>query len=360
MMVGARMVGIVDAAIVALLVLPPGTVVAQEQEQQEPGLTVSPTEGGVDTVVTATPEGGDEPCAIGSVTFGGQAVAVTGSGGSVTFRVPDVPDDVYQVGATCTDGTQTSSASFRVETGTTTSATVPSTSGTRPSTTVTEPPTTEPGETTTTQQGTGTTVPRPPETIEECEEQASTSDTRLVYEPEREMVVGDSYDVRAALSLDDLPPDVTFESPTTIVEVPGARCTIAAQLTGADFEITPDEPVAQSFVGTRVLLWEWDVVPTRVSDDLELDLTIQATVFEGGRTIPGQALLRKTTIDVNAEPRSLPRRLTDWTRDVFGHPLVPVVIVPAAGAGYVWLRRWLAARQPPRDTPQPGGGAAGG
>jgi hypothetical protein len=57
--------------------------------------------------------------------------------------------------------------------------------------------------------------------------------SQLIYEPERRMVVGDSYEVQAAVSLDALPPDVTFETPTPVVEVPDARCTVAARLTGS-------------------------------------------------------------------------------------------------------------------------------
>jgi hypothetical protein len=161
------------------------------------------------------------------------------------------------------------------------------------------------------------------------------------------MVVGDTYKVQAALSLDALPPDVTFETPTTVLVLPNTRCTVEANLTGSDFDITPDEPQTQSFLDTRVLIWEWQVSPKHPGNDLELALRLQSTAFENGRSVPGRTILSETTIDVDAAPVSLWSRLTNWSRDVFGHPMVPVVVVPAVGGAYVWLRRRYGHQQPP-------------
>ena len=135
--------------------------------------------------------------------------------------------------------------------------------------------------------------------------------------------------------------------------LPDTRCTVEANLTGSDFDITPDEPQPQSFLGTRVLIWEWQVSPKHPGDDLELALRLQATAFENGRSVPGRLILSETTIDVNAAPVSFWSRLTDWSRGVFGHPIVPVLVVPAVGGAYVWLRRRYGHKQPPPATPGP-------
>jgi hypothetical protein len=328
----------------------------------QPALDLSPSEGEPGTTVTATQTvPADERCTIGSVTFGGNPVDFgSGAPGQVTFTVPDVASDPdgYSVSATCEDGSAAGSATFIVRSGSTTTTDTPTTTTDEPTPTSDE---TTPDDTTdTTDSGRppptgdpGATVPAAPKTIEECEEQAAAAESQLAYEPERQMVVGNSYKIQAALSLDALPPDVTFETPTTVVVLPDARCTVEANLTGSDFDITPDEPQPQSFLDTRVLIWEWQVSPKRPGDDLELTLRLQANVFEKGRTVPGRTTLSETTIDVDTAPVSFWSRLTDWSRGVFGHPIVPVLVVPAVGAAYVWLRRRYGHKQPPPPTPGP-------
>lgn len=336
-MMGLGMIGILGAVLV-------GSVPAQS------AISVSPDSGsaGTQVTITQTEFGPDGPCIIASATLGGEGVDVSsGDPGVATFVVPGSAEGGDQtVSATCEGGSSAGTASFRVsaESTTTTATTGPTTE---------EPPTTSPdttdseGGATTTTVGPPTTVPTVPESIEECEEQAAAAESRLVYEPERQMTVGDTYDVRAALSLDDLPPDVTFGSPTTIVVVPDARCTVEAVLTGPDFDISPDEPVAQSFVGTRVLVWEWEVSPTRPGNDRELTVRLQANVVENGRTVPGRTILSETVIDVDAAPQSLWSTVSGWLRDVFGHPIVPIVVVPLGGAAYVALRRRYWPKPPP-------------
>jgi hypothetical protein len=337
------MVGILGAVLVA-------GVPAQS------AIDVSPGSGSAGTHVTITQTGFDPeegPCIIASATLGGDGVDTTpGAAGVATFEVPDSASPGAQsVTATCEGGASAGSARFTVigETTTTdeptTTETTEEDSSDSPDTTRSGadggPPATRPTTPTT------TTPPRVPESIDECEEQAAAAESKLVYEPERQMTLGDTYEVRAALSLDDLPPDVTFGSPTTVVEVPDARCTIEAVLTGPDFDVSPDEPVAQSFVGTRVLVWEWEVSPTRPGQDRELTVRLQASVVEGGRSVPGRTILSETVIDVDARPQSLWSRLSGWLRDLFGHPMVPVVVVPAIGAAYVALRRRLRHEEPP-------------
>lgn len=181
-----------------------------------------------------------------------------------------------------------------------------------------------------------------PETLEQCEHEAAEAEARLTYEPRRSMVVGETYEVQAALSLDELPPDITFEAPTTVSVLPDARCTVEAELTGPDFEVSPAEPIEQSFFGTRALVWQWDVRPERSGDDLELTLRIQANIFEGGRNVPGRTILSETVIDVAAAPVSIRQGVVDWLADVFGHPIVPVLIVPLVGGMIAFGRRRMS------------------
>jgi hypothetical protein len=208
---------------------------------------------------------------------------------------------------------------------------------------------------------TSTTVPRVPETVAECEKQANEALARLRYEPRRRMVVGRSTRVQAVLSLGDVPPDVTFESSTTVVEIPDVRCQVEALLTGPDFEITPDEPQPQAFVGTLFLRWEWQVRPLRAGDDLKLNLRLQAAVVEGGRTVPGPSTVYSTDIDVDAEPVSGWTSFTEWLADVFGHPIVPILLVPLAGATFAFARRRFGSgggagpSGAPDPAPPPGG-----
>lgn len=262
-----------------------------------------------------------------------------GSTGAVSFTVPDdaEPGD-FPVFVSCGDGdggSTTHVGTFTVESATTTSV-APTTTTSEP-----EPPATT--ATTETEIPTSTTLPRVPETIAECEEQANEALARLRYEPQRRMVVGRSSRVQAVLSLGDVPPDVTFESSTTVIEIPDLRCQVEAQLTGPDFDVTPDEPQPQSFVGTLFLRWEWQVRPLRAGDDLKLNLRLQAAVVEGGRTVPGPATFYATDIDVDAEPVSGWTRFTEWLADVFGHPIVPILLVPLAGATFAYARRRLGS-----------------
>ena len=59
------------------------------------------------------------------------------------------------------------------------------------------------------------------------------------------MTVGDTDDEQVCALARRLPPDVTFESPTTIVDVPDARCTVEAELTGPHFDISHRAPAPQ-------------------------------------------------------------------------------------------------------------------
>jgi hypothetical protein len=162
------------------------------------------------------------------------------------------------------------------------------------------------------------------------------------------MTVDETYDVQAVLALGDLPPEITFETPTTVV-VLKARCEVEAELTGADFAITPAGPQAQSFMDQPHLVWQWDVRPEHPGDALELHLRLQATRFEGGRSLPGGVVLNESLIDVRTVDRSAWKRFDDWSSDVFGHPVVAALILPTAGWILVAARRWLPSQSSGTD-----------
>ncbi len=140
------------------------------------------------------------------------------------------------------------------------------------------------------------------------------------------MVVGRKYEVTAAVSLDEVPSEVTFEASTTVVTIDGVRCTIRAGLTGPDFDITERSSAKQSFVGTRTLVWIWDVRPRHDGDDLELSLSLTATIFEAGRDVDGPTKLHEAIIDVDTVSRSAWARFGDGVNDFLHDPIVAGII----------------------------------
>jgi hypothetical protein len=337
----ARMVGVL--AVVA------GGVVGTQ-----PVLPLNVYSGPVGEEITASQGVSAADCETYTVFFDGAPVGTDDGSdghGEVTFEVPAVDPGDYDVVAECSAGEEdevVGQAQFSV-TGVPTSlpTTVEPTTTDQPATTQT---TSGDGSTTSTSEGTVA----PPRNIDECEAQASEAEGRLVYEPEREMVVGRTYEVAAALSLEGLPP-VTFGGSTTVVTLTDLRCTITAELTGSDFGITAKSSAAQSFIDTRVLDWRWDVRPRHSGDDLSLTLRFQATVLEGGRSVPGRSTLHAAIIDVDAQPRSFWSRLNDGLVGFLTHPVVaPATAVIVAGL-VTWLgrkaQRRIAARRAARAGP---------
>ena len=274
-------------------------------------LILNPASGDVGTTVTAVFPDVSTVCTSSTVLWDGTPIGSSGTGGpgEVTFVVPgsSSPGEHAVVDVTC-DG-HTGTAEFSVTGESTTTITSAETTTTAPpQTTTTVSETTVPGEVTTTETTSPGVPPQAPQGIEECEREASKAEAQLVYEPQRRMVVDRTYEVNAALGLEELPPDVTFEDTTTVVPLPFIRCTIRANLTGSDFDITPKSDPEQSFIGIRVLQWRWDVRPKQVGAKLTLTLSFQAIIVEGGRSVPGQSLLHKAVIDVDATPVSL------WSR----------------------------------------------
>jgi hypothetical protein len=229
----------------------------------------------------------------------------------------------------------------------------------------TEVPTTvEPSQTTTTEgeSGVPTTTTTEgdapiPQDIETCEAEAERAQAEARYEAQRSMVLGRTYAVTAELSLGDVQTHPTFEGSTTVVTIEGVRCTVSATLTGGDFDITPRSDEAQSFVGTRSLVWSWDVRPRRDGDDLELALAFQATVFQAGRSVPGRVTLYEATIDVNPERQSAWSRTRDDISGFLHDPIVASVLAAVLVAALLKLGpktyRNVRARYPRPSVPRP-------
>jgi hypothetical protein len=330
------------------------------------GLTLEPDHGQVGDSVTASQAVDGERCTTYTVFFDGAPVGEDdGSGGfaSVGFSVPDLAPDPYEVVAECSflaGGDEVDEIvgreSFRIDG-------EPSTTPVPTTVTTTEPPdTTSTTRTDVTTTVTDGTVPPPPDDLAECEAEASEAEAELAYEPERAMVVGDDYEVTAALSLSGRP-DVTFQGTTTIIVLPDVHCSITAVLTGADFDITAKSNATQSFLDTRVLDWRWDVRPRRHGDDLALTLSLQALLIQEGETVPGRTTLHVAVIDVDVEPVSFWRQLGRDIEDFLTQPLVAPVTGLALGALATWIaqrahrkykeRRAAAAPAEPAATPGP-------
>lgn len=304
--------------------------------------------------------------------------------GTVTFKVPDDPPQMYTVYGTCTDARgeekAVAKAQFLV---TAASPTVPPTTA-APSTTAPQSTTRPPGRPTTTRPGSTTaptsggpnapttsaptvTVdgaapppPRPvPRDISDCEQMARQAESQLVYQPDRRMTFGNSYDVVAVLALDSTDAGaVALPGPdrTTIVTVGGTRCTVEAELTGPDFEITPPGPHAQSFLDSRVLTWRWQVAPKRTGTDLKLLLRIQPTVVEDGKAPrPGNPGFHDAVIEVESQPQSLISKVNRGVSGIFGHQLVQYLLIPSGGGV---LTLWLWSRLRRRGSDDDGGAAA--
>ena len=138
-------------------------------------------------------------------------------------------------------------------------------------------------------------------------------------------------------------------APTTVVILPNIRCTITAALIGGDFDITPDRPIPQSFLETRVLSWHWQVRPKRSGRDLNLQLHLQWTEEQPGRQPRlGPDQTYDATINVDAVDRPWHSKAWRWISEFFGNPAVQALFVPSSGLVFLagrWLWRRLRERK---------------
>jgi hypothetical protein len=314
-------------------------------------LILNPASGDVGTTVTAIFPDVSTVCTSSTVLWDGTPIGSSGTDGAgeVVFVIPgDSDPGGHAVNVTCDQ--HTGRGTFFVDGGSTTTTVVASTVTTAPQETTTAvsgttvPETSVPGEVTTTESTSPGVPPEAPQSVEECEREASKAEAQLVYEPQRRMVVDRTYEVKAALGLEELPPDITFEGTTTVVPLPLIRCTIRANLSGTNFDVTPNSDPEQSFIGTRVLQWRWDVRPKQVGTSLKLTLSFQAIFVEGGRSVPGQSVLHQALIEVDATPVSFWSKLGDGITGFFSHPVIASVTTAAVLAAAAWLGRLLWRR----------------
>lgn len=359
----------------------PLAVPARGQE----GLELRPATGRAGSVVEAAQHELPDWCTAYELRWGGLFGARLGrdddlSEGSaaLSFRVPATEPGTYQVSGSCplTAGAiPVGQATFEVVPGSATSSTTATVPGptVTPSTATTHPhpPTSRPlpaaappPSTTTTSAGDGYPAPAPdPETAEECEQQARQAAAHLAYEPKRRMTVGETYDVETllALSKDDLAgaEPLPSSSPTTVVLIEGVRCTVVAELTGSTFDVTPDEPRAQSFIGTRVLTWQWQVTPRRTGPGHKLLLRLQSEIHElDGSVRDGPAFFHKAVINVTTEPASVPNRVGRWINGVVGNEVVRYLLLPG-GSGVLATLAWRTINRRREGSGSAQGGRAG-
>ena len=386
---GRRAWALLAGSLLGVVTVPTSAALADD------GLVLSPNRGFVGDGVKA--EETVSRCAVFVVRWKGDVIGTDDGSdgrGTVHFLVPDSPGSTQQVVASCRTSPGGSErvvgqASFDVleVNATTTTTLFPTTTTATPSTTVpgstTRPrsPTTSGGPTPSTRTPPTSTVtsrapattgrptttapasrpttvgPSPsstrpvPQDVAECERQARDAESRLVYQPNRQMTVGIPYDVVVQVALDSSDVSVVTTpgpEPTTVVRLRSARCTIEAELTGAgsDFQVTPPGPLAQSFIASRVLTWRWQVSPLRTGAELKLVLRLQPTVIEDGKPPrPGSGEVHEALIRVAAQPQSLIAKVGDRATGLVGNDLVKLLLIPSSGglltlwAGHRYRRR---------------------
>lgn len=242
----------------------------------------------------------------------------------------------------------------------------------------TDPSSTSSSSTTTTTGRSTTTTSRlsDEERLAECERRAEES--RVAYEPELDMRLGETSQVRVRVSLPGSSTTATtIKGTSTTVEIAQLRCVVRAQLRSEDFTINPEDFQEGSFLDRPDIEWTWDVVPESTGQKV-LTLTIQSLTEVGGREIVGGPRPYTAEIDVDAGPETVGTKVNRWSEAVVGHPLVQglgsLLLLGATAAG-AW--RWLLKRPwpwkgpatastgsppppvPPAPVPAKGGGGDG-
>ena len=385
---GSRACAVLAGLLLGVVTFPASPALADD------GLVLSPTQGFVGDGVKA--EETVAKCPVFVVRWKGEVIGTDDGSdgrGTVYFRVPDSPGTTQPVVASCkasAGGPErvVGQAMFEVldmnaSTSTTTSTTILSPTSTVPGTTTRPgspttslgrtPSTRTPRTTVTSTSGAPTTTNRPttttpairtttvgpsptstqpvPQDVTECERQAREAESRLVYQPNRQMTLGIPYDVVVQVALDSSDVSVVTTpgpEPTTVVRLRSTRCTIEAELTGAgsDFQVTPPGPLAQSFIASRVLTWRWQVSPLRTGAELKLVLRLQPTVIEDGKPPrPGSGEVHEALIRVAAQPQSLISKVGESANGLVANDLVKLLLIPSGGglltlwAGHRYRRR---------------------
>ena len=365
------MAGAVTKTLATLLtaMLAPGALAVSEADEED-GLSLSPTSAPPGAIVTATQNVGGLDCPRLLIRWDGDdgpilaEDRVSNPAAELTFEAPAGSPGVHALVAICRSQSGAESvvgrANFELL-----PPPPPTLTSLAPGVPWKPPETTHPPATTTLPPGpfiptipvapTVTTTPAPPtipvpagppENFGECEQRTRQARANVVYTPDLWMVAGEVYQVVAAVALNPLDPSTVITvgpGRTTVVPLPPAAtgCLMEAQLIGTDFDIGPDEPHAQSFTDTNVLVWSWQVKPTRPGTDLRLVLRLQPLFrTEGQPPVPGTGETFEAVIDVDAERRSLPSRVVGWLGDVTSNNLIVWLFLPGGGVitALIWNR----------------------
>jgi hypothetical protein len=107
---------------------------------------------------------------------------------------------------------------------------------------------------------------------------------QVVYEASKEMQVGDSETVRAAVTLDQSAPPESVLPRTDAAGEPGlaVSCRLQARLSASEYEfdINDTEWIDRSVYGTDTARWVWDVTP-KLGGDHTLTLLVRPIVKAG-------------------------------------------------------------------------------
>ncbi len=149
---------------------------------------------------------------------------------------------------------------------------------------------------------------------EACEERRG---KRRSPTTQKEMVVGVSETVEVVATVGAAAPPTSLPGDEPSQQQAAAlACSVEAELTGLDFDITPSGPQKASFLSGDHVTWIWTVQPRQSGSGLPLQLTVRGFV-EGVSDVAGAQELARgpdpiiVAISVEAEPRSFTERAAD-------------------------------------------------
>ena len=189
--------------------------------------------------------------------------------------------------------------------------------------------------------------------LQQCSERAD--DATFTFQPSKQMTEGQPETVEAVASASGVQPPGSLAGgePSVTLSV-SLACVVEASLVGPDFEIQPEGWQARSFLETDKITWAWQVKPEINGSALPLSLRLRAFVDApgGGERIPIGPDDTTVSISVDAEPKSLGDRWSEFWSDPFWGAVSGLVIVLGGftGAFRFLKKRWPWNRQPP-STP---------
>lgn len=143
---------------------------------------------------------------------------------------------------------------------------------------------------------------------------------------------------------------LSLDLPGEIVTVEGVDYALRMQatLSGQDFEIEPEGPVARTVLSDRPTTWDWTAKPLTHGPDKPLTLRLEAVIARDGRDLP--------PVGIETFSAAIMVEVTTWDRAVeiakdfspLHATLVAVSGTAIAAIGWLWRQR----RAPPPPPPQ--------